>query len=253
MASGSVTISQEAMVLGGVLSGAYYASNTHIQKEAGGKWPKHMATNDMPAKSAAPGIDDDYDAANMNFYCAKACMVYGADASHGRGGKAGDPSNNAADFNKNTCEEHCGIRCISSYNEGDTVDIRDGDWCRNMTGFTIPPAGDDAAYFRSGSLPSGVDKLVRTANSHFAGGMVYEMIQGPLSAICSGNRRYFEEGGVDFDHSDGVDSHAVFKNNLDFEGAPPERLLCMHRHAKPDLFMRVGSTSPIVINGGLAF
>jgi hypothetical protein len=96
-----------------------------------------------------------------------------------------------------------------------------------------------------------------TTNAHFAGGMVYEMEVGAYSAICSAHNQYASDGGLEFRHSDGVDSHAVYDSNTDdYNGAkvaPPERLLCAHRHLKPDLFMRVGSTSPIVVNGGMPF
>jgi hypothetical protein len=104
-----------------------------------------------------------------------------------------------------------------------------------------------------------LDKLDRmqfhsVAKGHFAGGMVYEMQIGAYNAICSAHNQYAKDGGLEFKHVDGVDSHAVYSSNAtEYPGAPPERLVCAHRHMKNDLFMRVGSTSPIVVNGGMPF
>ena len=96
--------------------------------------------------------------------------------------------------------------------------------------------------------------LLRTTNPRFSGGMVMEMIAGPMGSICSGNKTYYNDGNADFTHSDGIDSHIVIKyNESDYPGAPPERLFCAHRHAQDELFFRLGSTVPFPINGGLAF
>jgi hypothetical protein len=81
--------------------------------------------------------------------------------------------------------------------------------------------------------------------------MVYEMLVGPMTSVCSGNKSFFNLGGDDFTHTDGVDGHAIVKGSN--STYPPERLLCNHRHAKDDLYLRTGSTSSFAINGGSPF
>ncbi|MEK7689626.1 MAG: hypothetical protein AAB425_01255, partial [Bdellovibrionota bacterium] len=169
------------------------------------------------------------------YLCAKACRAYA--------------SAKGKTWSQDQCEEHCGMSCYDG----------DGNWCRNIVSATTSSVQTyfkdtvvDAANADTTSV-NNADTYQRTANPHFAGGMVYEMIVGPMVSVCSGNMVYWQEGGVEFSHSDGVDTHAVYKTNSVYPGAPPERLMCSHRHMKQELFMRVGSSTPIVINGGLAF
>jgi hypothetical protein len=128
----------------------------------------------------------------------------------------------------------------------------------NFDSSAIPGGATAATESNAQTILSAVKNADRptlqsTANPHFAGGMVYEMQIGSFGAICSAHKQYFDDGGFDFVHADGVDDHAVYKGSEDFDKAPPERLACAHRHGKPDLFMRVGSTSAIVVNGGMPF
>jgi hypothetical protein len=93
---------------------------------------------------------------------------------------------------------------------------------------------------------------MRTSNFHYAGGMVYEMIVGPLISVCSGNTAFWSEGGQEFSHPDGVDADALVGDATN-NSYPPERLLCFHRHGMDDLFFSLGSEASFAINGGNPF
>jgi hypothetical protein len=94
----------------------------------------------------------------------------------------------------------------------------------------------------------------RTANTHYGGGMVYEMIFGPLTSICSANVTYWAQGGLqDFVHSDNIDTGICVGTGAAGDSCPPERLLCAHRHGIDDLYLGSGSASGFVINGGNPF
>jgi len=227
IASGALYLNQESMVLGGQLSGAYYASQTHVRAgdfaASGGK------LEDPPTGVAAT------DAQNMNIFCEAACKAHSA-------------SNDG-------CAEHCGVgKSGSDY--GWYYHVAGWDRVSNNVGFQSGYTGDTtASTYPAVSSVNDPDRMRYhgVTNTHYAGGMVYEMQIGSFGAICSANKQYFQDGGFEFAHADGVDSHAVYSSNSDYPNAPPERLVCAHRHGKQDLFMRVGSTSPIVVNGGMPF
>ncbi len=263
VASGALYMNQEAMVLGGQLSGAYYASQTHVQSSDFGST---KSLRELP--SNPPSGYTFSQAQNMNVFCGWACKAF-----------------NGAAWSEEECDKHCGLS-----SSGD-----DGGWTHHISGWTQKTPSDsykagladveseaetqtvsptytgspadtvagnadrlDQLKVELSDLSTQVKSLDRMqlhslANTHFAGGMVYEMQIGAFNAICSAHNQYATDGGLEFMHSDGVDSHAVYSSNTGYPTAPPERLLCAHRHLKPDLFMRVGSTSPIVVNGGMPF
>jgi len=242
VASGTVTMHQETMVLGGVLSGAYYASGTHLQAGA------NLAGAGDGGGAPDPTGLFSY---NMNYYCTNACQQWATSFS----GSA----------QANWCNHHCGA---AGYTESDNPTA---DWSFLVASYSVRPTGWAVAaspaqvHGCSGTVGASAANMtctestvaqeptyiMRPANAHFAGGMVYEMIMGPLTSICSGNKAFFNQGGDDFTHADGVDAHAIIKGtNTSY---PPERLLCVHRHAKDDLYMRTGSTTTFPINGGTPF
>ncbi|MEK7690570.1 MAG: hypothetical protein AAB425_06085 [Bdellovibrionota bacterium] len=245
-ASGAISLNQESLVVGGLMSGAMYLSGMHITPNAGGHFPTAMADNNTPFTGAAPDVNltsGSYNVTNMNYYCAQACIDYGG-------------------WNDQACAEHCGI----AYSENGKY--------RQIFGSIKSAADTHALADNSVDDPSDTDTYKDTnsdgkkdsptfsyylslANPHFVGGLVIETIQGPVSSICSGNKIFFSNGGLDFTHADSVDSHSKFKGNPDStynaSDGPPERLVCSHRHGNDDLHSSVGSTSPVVINGGMAF
>jgi hypothetical protein len=83
------------------------------------------------------------------------------------------------------------------------------------------------------------------------------MIMGPFLSICSGNKSFKAEGGVEFSHAEvsgmeyRLDNYSI--GTVDYSGGIPERLHCMHRHGMEDLYSRVGSASAFAINGGSPF
>lgn len=248
IATGSLYLNQEAMVLGGQLSGAFYASQTHVMSSDFGSTKPLKTIPPLPSGYSFSG------AQNMNVFCGAACMS--------------SSNKKSAGWTDEECNRHCGL--------GNAADT--DSWTSHISGWTSKVSNQD--YHEAGSektqnadqvsLNDGsefdehvqiVDALHRmdrlrvhsVANAHFASGMVYEMQIGAFNAICSAHNQYSKDGGLEFKHSDGVDSHAVYDSNAAYSNAPPERLVCAHRHMKPDLFMRVGSTSPIVVNGGMPF
>ena len=276
IATGSLYLNQEAMVLGGQLSGAFYASQTHVQDEDFGTDKSLRPLPSMPSGYTFKHSQ------NMNVFCGVACRASSVD----RGGSSWDQSD---------CDQHCGLGFHGTDTGNPSNPSHDnalmspyplaggnGDngWFHHISGWTmktpktayksqgIPerngqsginssadadtPANSHAA---TQTMVQSLDRMQyhSVANGHFAGGMIYEMQIGAFNAICSAHNQYSKDGGLEFKHADGVDSHAVYDSNTGIPGAPPERLVCAHRHMKPDLFMRVGSTSPIVVNGGMPF
>lgn len=291
VASGSVKIIQEAQVLGGVLSGAYYASGSHANKSS-------------PNLAPASGSHTHTDLAthNMNIYCAHACRAH-----------LGAPFTNAKEV---YCENHCGHVGArphpTTYVAGNQPASGISHWSEpggvgtgsaatdillsrrslnaNEYGFrcelankqpwylqTDPdPAFDGTIEYTGGPASVGAPSVtgpgtsgilgcaanvsepelwpqhvIRTAAATYAGGMVMEMQMGAFTSICSANAAYFEQGGTEFTHYDG----AIYQlRALDANGQmPPERLLCNHRHGNVDLYLGVGTSSPFAINGGMPF
>lgn len=80
------------------------------------------------------------------------------------------------------------------------------------------------------------------------GGKVMEFVSGPFRRICNANRHYSAEGGVGFRHSRSGAGATGGTHPYD-----SERLECQHRHGFSDLTLEESTSTPIVINGGMAF
>lgn len=208
-AAGSISIHHELTVLGGVLSGAYFASPTHLRND-----PVPAAVHQDS------GFTLRQHTFNMNFYCSEACKF-----------KAG--------ADNPWCDQNCGYIPVIVNQPGGSYYVGAGSWLQTTAGLGInPPPVPNSQYNM-------------TADVHFAGGMVYEMIQGPMISICSGNKAYYDMGGQDFSHSDSLDWGVAVKGNA--AGAPPEALACNHRHGADDLYLGGSLTVPFTINGGSPF
>ncbi len=268
IASGSINVTQEAMVLGGVLSGAYYASGIHLSSTTG---LNTDTSNGVP--SPPVGLSH-----NMNYFCASACAIGTSNGSSSNPGEfciencghyqehtdpiSGGYTSQADPGNASIIPSHMVNSYISTfpYNSGGIYSWASGvvnagsattQWpsvwgpaCSGGANFPVAPT----VY----TTPQATGEL-RTANDHYAGGMVYEIEMGPLMSICSGNYTYYQNGGQDFTHAGGVDGHAFILGSATCPGCPPERLICNHRHAQPDLYLGVGSSMPFPINGGAPF
>jgi len=232
IAAGSITQFQEAIAVGGMFSGGFYLSGTHVLAGSA-----NLAQ--FQGFGGTPTIP--YNTTGMNFYCAAACL---ADSS---------PLTAAQ------CAEHCG----GGSNQLKDQNGREWSNITNSFGNLVPsaawapspvPIASPNPYVYPSPPPGGRPiGVLQAANAHYAGGFVVEMTMGPLNQICSGNSAFWEQGGDEFSHADGVDNHAIYLGNSTFPQAPPERLLCSHRHGKDDLFMRVGSSTSFTINGGSPF
>ena len=216
VAAGSMFSLQEAHLLGGTLSGAYYASGVHVASTS----VAGIAPASTPTSGAAPA----YDATgmNMNHYCWQACSTYMATI--------------ASPWTDDQCRTHCG----ANRNAG----TGDNGWRESIAGWVQP----------TGTITGNpVTNPIRYANPHFAGGTVFEFILGPTRSICSGNTEYFAQGSPDFVHTDGQQYVIVVAGNTDYPTAPPERLICSHRHAQDELTLGAGQNIPFTINGGNPF
>ena len=77
-ASGAISLNQESLVVGGLMSGAMYLSGMHITPNAGGHFPTAMADNNTPFTGAAPDVNltsGSYNVTNMNYYCTKPALI----------------------------------------------------------------------------------------------------------------------------------------------------------------------------------
>lgn len=260
VAAGTVSIMQEARVLGGVLSGAYYASGTHLSEPE--------LANISTYGRVLHGVDI-YNTHNMNIYCSAACAAGGLNPAYcavacGHGAGVGEKSSPTQIWS-------AGIQgYIQPLDDTWTDPIRHHapDQTKLMPNMFLgpSPSPSGAPSYRSFSPGYNVANpaangqmsqqpptmAIRTTNGHFAGGMVYEMEIGPLMSICSGNKEYENNGGQDFTHFGGVDGHSWIKGNP-AGNFPPERLLCNHRHAQSDLYMGISASQIFSINGGMPF
>ncbi len=228
VASGALSIYQESQVVGGALSGALYSSGTanFFTPGSGLKLSDNLAGKDLP-DSGTLTAEPSY-TTNMNFVCFDACKKF------------------KLNWSDKQCQIHCG-----SYSYSTTTDISTSEAIA-LSGSVVkipqlkpnwkaentqPPIPDDE-YF------------IKKTDPGMGGGLVLEMISGPFISICSGNKDYHTQGGVDHHHTDGS-----MQGDTNFGGSEmiSERLYCGHRHQKSDLLSRVGSTSPFPINGGVAF
>jgi len=282
VASGSVYMTQEALVLGGQLMGAMYMSGSGFDS-------KNINTENYGDDTNDGGFADlstiDYFTSNMNIFCAEAC-------------NAGNGS-----WSSNECQTYCGGQkaysrgynqnpaAVDTYDDDNTVDVAltsdtlyknvnavivteagltnddiqanhcdsDGNNCQNFNtrpGYQENADESDIYGSNAGGLPNKASQstsFIRTANPRWAGGMVYEQIIGPFRSICSANQAFFDEGGENFDHDDAVDAGMIVYDNDDAKTLPKEALACNHKHGQSDLFMGVGSSSPFSVNGGAPF
>jgi hypothetical protein len=254
-AAGSIQTIQEARVLGGILSGAYYASGTHLFSSNNLAGGANTIPNLAPSSPPYPvGLSH-----NMNVYCANACASQPQQAATVVS-LVGTPLGRF-------CVEQCG------HFQGADPERPDGAggptrrvWTHNMIGFIAPhipnpsfPIPVEMPNKYLPPTPPGPPNnvvtqlgLLRTTNGHYAGGMVVEMIMGPLTSICTANNQAWMKGATEHTHAGGVDDHAQILGPGN-PGYPPERLVCNHRHAQPDLYMGVGDSAPFAINGAMPF
>ena len=108
----------------------------------------------------------------------------------------------------------------------------------------------------SDALPSSV---LTHGDSHFGGGMIYELTAGGASSICSANAQMMAAAGssqrphphraLDID----TPSSGSPLGNLLSEGLGSDLLYCSHRHGTMDWVLSVGKVVPFVINAGMEF
>ena len=272
VASGTVSVNQEALVLGGVLSGAYYASGTHVRGATSGSDTKNTDLAATVAGVSTAAVDT----VNMNIFCETACTASGegkwCDEQCGKGhgsltGKANLVLQNPAWNETPTNSRASHISLFENPRSLRLITAASGDISGGGGTIFWDPNGGATKLYSTESAWGNVFNwavttpdewylrpMITTANPHWAGGMVYELEIGPLGAICSANSNYASMGGVPFTHGDNLTGDAVSKEPLfPARVGPPEALFCAHRHGNSDLYMRVGSSSPFPINGGAPF
>ncbi len=91
-------------------------------------------------------------------------------------------------------------------------------------------------------------------NSHFGGGLVYEVLAGSSQAICTGNKSSYSAGGF------APILHGHLQLDADQQqlglsaiGSAMDLLYCSHRHQNMDWTLSVGKSSPFLINAGMEF
>lgn len=257
-ANGAISYLGEFGFVGGQLNGALYVSGTHANSANSSVQP--------PASSpAAPGTAGWTSSMQMNLFCSQACSIW-------MGGSA----------DVHFCNAVCGMETAYSDSTltkgaGDSssaLGANNPESYRNSFGYLEEADPTNPTSYSPGATPSplpfhdntkasvGVSPLsmfrglVRTANPHFAGGYVMEMIVGPFDSICSGNSTYFNNSNTDFQHLDTLDHDAamVYSSSVSGKSAyPPERLYCSHVHGKHSAFGYLTQGSQFTINGGMAF
>jgi hypothetical protein len=259
VASGVLLTNAESLLVGGALSGALYLSGAHLFGTGGLQSP--------PTGFTFPTMNSHY----MNMFCVNACRKAQGIA------ESGDSSTN-----DKWCVRNCGhsIEANDNPNAGWTfgvlgsVETQEENYKSGKLGLVTPspspsivPGVTRALVTQEGrrgtannTTDNGVDlrlglavSSLRTANAHYAGGMVLEMAIGPTASICTANKIAWDRGASEFTHYDSVDSHAFIAGNGSAGTYPPERLICQHRHQKSDLVFGQQLTLPIVINGGAPF
>ncbi|OFZ78687.1 MAG: hypothetical protein A2583_07240 [Bdellovibrionales bacterium RIFOXYD1_FULL_53_11] len=248
VASGAINVNQEAMVVGGVLSGAYYASGGNV---------KTGENTDLRTDAAFPGV---VDAMQMNIYCKEACQV-GAQAQYsgrctkicGDGGidlweglRRGLGAANKPKQHYTHYEIAEGLRELPGK-------LKNYNTTPAYAGYSLTDSADSPMRVQSyvGDILNGYNTpQYAIANPGYAGGMVYEIEMGPLASICSANKGFIEGGGVRATHL--VDLN-LSNDYAEGTGGRGEYLFCAHRHGNSDLFMRLGSSTGFPVNGGMPF
>lgn len=257
VAVGSISYVSEMMFTGGQFSGALYVSGSHVPSGllaanttlAFDDVFLNSANTNYTINSSLPFAGSWKGAGQMNLFCAEACMRDAGVAAEGT----------VADF----CRTACGLPStagVATMPEGNSMD--GGSTFRTNLGYleeslnptvagnTISTNPHHYNVFGAG-LADNIRSLQRTANPHWAGGMVQEMIVGPFGSICSGNSGYFQAYNTDFVHSDSVGADIIAADSTN--RYPPERLFCSHTHNQDSPYGYVTSTSQFTINGGNAF
>lgn len=256
VASGAISFVGEQAITGGQFQGAMYLSGSHYMAA-------NLATNAVFSGSggseALPA--GTYSRFQMNAYCKNAC----------------EQEIGISPVNSDYCLAACGGEQAGTASGGESeMPLGAGEHrYRNMFGWLEESdsskkavnstlAGVVTEPFHDASAAGAVQygnqrdmfrAAFRTANPHFAGGYVVEMIMGPFDSICSANPGYWANGGDDFDHSDSpfwTDSDAKIARRTAGAG-PPERLYCSHGHNNDSPFGYTAQSSPFTIWGGNAF
>lgn len=288
IASGSIYMSQEAAVAGGTLSGAFYASGYHLNSgmSPGNLNQTNYPSGVAPTYPIGTGSGTTF---NMNTSCYSACSLEVSAAGLPYPKTYCDLQCGTDGTTESDTEPDYGIdyqgagstftgRAIQGYLEPISPNLTNNalslssvlkypytetdPWdlppygIPDVTPGTTPPTpigGGPATAGGPGitdNIPMPPSYTLRTANAHYNGGMVYEMIFGPSMDICSANALFANQ--PEFTHADGGDSDAVMDGNV-AAGSPPERLFCAHRHVSDELYMGVGSVTSFMINAGSPF
>ncbi len=245
IASGSVVTLQESMVMGGVLSAAhYYGSYTENQFTTRAAKFDGLPSN-HPAGVTDLKVPGGYGTNQMNLSCYANCYWQ----------TGGTPA-----YRQSTCQASCGMSDTTA-GVGNGLSCyancfwqtRGTDADRQTT--CQASCGMSGTTAQVGAFGASSDKF--SSGLKYSGGIVHEITMGPFLSICSGNSSYHAEGGIEFSHSeltrDAAGTTTGVLNAIDQHGGIPERLYCMHRHSRDDLFSRVGATSSFAINGGNPF
>lgn len=245
-ASGSIFIWQESVVMGGILSAAHYFSGTPLNNFTG----VQLSAAVTPALQI--GNSGIVARANqMNIYCASACLNT----------RAVSPAS------VSQCNELCGAGGMTGNLAPNKFPYPDQSmgWLHQSAPHVFGHTAGLTAYHSDSSTPAVPSSQIgipsgtwSVASGKFAGGLVTEMVYGPLSSICSANEAYWTYGEPDFAYpayltNAGVGRGYVVAGNANFTDPPPQRLLCSQRHGREDLYFRTGSTVGFPVNGGLPF
>jgi hypothetical protein len=240
VAAGAISFVGEQALTRGQFMGAIYMSGSHVDNDA-------TTSRAFPAfgTQSLPSI---FPTMQMNTYCIPGCELAGVD--------------------RNICSIMCGGGMGDLFSGARDTWLTGGHDFRNFSGYLeefwgdptlVPPIATNMHHDnrdRSSAEFSQFRSLNRYANPHYNGGHVVEMIMGPFESICSGNARFFNNGGDDFTHSDSnISSDAAFRiaHPTAAGRGPPERLYCSHGHDKDGPFGHVAQSTAFTIWGGNAF
>ncbi|MBL7715002.1 MAG: hypothetical protein JNL01_06000 [Bdellovibrionales bacterium] len=215
-ATGSIGVMLESQVMGGTLAGALYSSGQIVQASG----------------AATTG--------SMNLYCTDACQRQLA--------------------NSRTCASLCGV--TSTQTPYGMFVPRNIDGILEEEDAVNPNGSAPISFPTTGQQNGGYPKMIHTKTpTLFAGGAIFELNIGSMHAVCNGTPGYLgsdlapSAGEPHFGHGQYGGGEQVDLPLLtgDGQGKKGEVLYCSHRHGVPDLISRVGSTTPVVINGGMPF
>lgn len=243
VATGSISYVSELGITGGQFNGAMYLSGSHVGGTA------RVASNQIfeDAVSSPASLPAFEETMQMNLYCSQACQESILATS----------GSLVSSEQVNFCQAACGIQAENAAAYEYTNDSTDR--TRNLFGFLEETTPMDFGASKTLHIPNEGEMraMQRTANPHWAGGYVVEMIVGPFNSICSGNEAFFaeENNNTDFSHIDTIDDDPGLRlaSPGDPSKGPPERLFCSHTHMKDNPFGYVTSAVQFSINGGMPF